>query len=105
MNSGVAALIIPASEESIHCWAVEKSKNGAASQISPRSAMYGQSERFTGWRAAGKRLSVAAPKAMRPKATSAGARCSRPMSISRKDGPQVKTTPASISQSRVEKPT
>ena len=67
--------------------------------------MYGQSERFTGWRAAEKKLSVAAPKAIRPNATSAGARCARLRSISRKDGPQVNTTPASISQSRVEKPT
>ena len=37
--SGVAALIIPASDESIHCWATANNTNGIAIQVTPTSAI------------------------------------------------------------------
>ena len=103
-NRGVAALIMPASEESIHCWAIANSTNGIAIQVTPSATICGQAERGTGPRAAGNAPSVSAPKAIRPNATSAGAKCSSPMSMKRNDAPQVSATPESISQSRVAKP-
>ena len=42
---GVDPLSIPATAESIHCWAIGKMVNGMASQMSPRTAIRGASER------------------------------------------------------------
>ena len=89
-NRGVAALIMPASEESIHCWAIANSTKGIAIQVTPSATICGQAERGTGPRAAGNAPSVSAPKAIRPNATSAGAKCSSPMSMKRNDAPQVR---------------
>jgi hypothetical protein len=47
--------------------------------------------------------SVSAPNAMRPNATSVGAKCSSPMSMNRNEAPQVSATPESISQSAAAK--
>ena len=52
--SGVAALIMPASDESIHCWATANSTNGIAIQVMPTRTTCAQSERGTGARAAGR---------------------------------------------------
>jgi hypothetical protein len=73
-NSGVAALIMPASDESIHCWAIANSTKGIAIQVTASATIWGQAERGTGARAAEKAPSVSAPKAILPNATSAGAK-------------------------------
>ena len=98
-NSGTPPLIIPASEESIHCWATEKSTNGPAIQTSPSSATSGRSERRTPRRAAGTSASVIAPNSTRRKATRPGSKCTRPISMNRKDAPHPNATPATSAQS------
>ncbi len=67
-----------ASDESIHCCATAKQMNGIAIQVTPIAAISGHSERGTGRRAAGMAASARAPKAMRPNATTVGAKCSQP---------------------------
>jgi hypothetical protein len=101
--NGVLALIIAASDESIHCCATANSTNGIAIQVIPTSATCGQSSRGTGARAAGSSDSASAPNAILPNATSVGAKCSRPISTSRNDPPQVTATPTSMPQSRAAK--
>src|SRR5215216_2386424 len=100
VNSGAAALIIPASDESIHCWATEKNMNGNAIQSTPSSAMSGHSERGTARRASAMRTSVTAPKSTRRNATRPGSKLSTPMSMNRNDEPQLNATPPTSSQSR-----
>ena len=99
MKSGAAALIIPASDDSIHCCATENNMNGTAIQITPSSATSGQSARGTARRAPGTSASVRAPKNTRRNATSPGSKWSRPSSMNRKEAPQVSATPASSAQS------
>ena len=99
VKSGAAALIIPASDDSIHCCATENSMNGTAIQITPSSATSGQSERGTGRRAPGTSASVTAPKKTRRNATSPGSKFLSPSSMNRNEAPQVSATPASRAQS------
>jgi hypothetical protein len=88
-NSGMAPLIIPAREESIHCWATAKRVSGIAIQTAPRKAILGKSSRSTRRRAPGTTDRASAPNATRRKATSPGSRSSRPNAIRRKEEPHM----------------
>jgi hypothetical protein len=99
VKSGAPAFSIPASDESIHCWATGKSTNGTAIQTMPKSAIAGQAERGTAPRAAGIVANVATPKASRSNATSSGRKWSTPTSMKRNDEPHSPATDASKTQS------
>ena len=86
---GTAPLSIPASEESIHCCPIGNSSNGAAIQTTPSSATRGRSLRSTGRWDPRNSESVSIPTATRPNATTPGPKCSRPISMNRKDEPHM----------------
>ena len=96
---GMAPLIMPATLESIHCWAIGKSVSGMAIQTVPSRAMRPQSSRSTGWRACRKSASVAVPRPMRARVTTPGANERRPISMNRKDEPQMTAMTARMPQS------
>src|SRR5215211_670743 len=98
-NSGTAPLSIPATDESIHCWAIGNSSSGRPAQMIPSSATRGRSAWSTGRCAAGNSASVATPNARRARATTPGRRVSRPMSMNRNDDPQMRAMPDSSSHS------
>jgi len=83
-------LIIPATDEAIHCWATGKRIIGTPIQMIPRKAIRGRSSRATGERARGNTARAAAPSSTRLIATTPGCRVSSPRSISRNDEPQMR---------------
>lgn len=99
VKSGAAPFNMPASEESIRCWAKGNRRNGTAIQTTPRRAIAGQSEPGRARRAPGTAASVAAPKTSRRSVTSAGSWLSRPIAMNRNDEPHIAATAASSPQS------
>ena len=98
--SGTAPLSMPATDESIHCWASGNSSSGKPAQISPRTATRSRSSRPIGRRAAGISASVATPSPTRASAITPGRKASSPMSINRNEAPQIMATVDSSSHSR-----
>ena len=88
---------MPATLESIHCWAMGSSVRGMAVQTVPSSAIRHRSSRSTGWRERAKSASVAVPRATLASVMTPGGNERRPISMSRKDEPQM----AAIVASRV----
>ena len=97
---GTAPLSMPATEESIHCWATGNRISGSPAQITPRKATRTRSSRPIGRRAAGTSDSAATPSATRATAITPGASASSPMSMNRNDEPQMRAMLASSPHSR-----
>ena len=98
-KSGMAPLSIPATAELIHCWARGNSVNGTATHSSDKVMILARSRAATGRRAAGVAASTAAPSPTRMKVMSPGRKASSPMSIRRKDDPQMPATARNRPQS------
>jgi hypothetical protein len=88
-------LSIPATDESIHCWAMGKSESGMPIQITPRKAIRPRSALSTGLRAAGMKASAAAPNRTRTAVITPGLNDSRAASIKTNDEPQMRAMEAS----------
>ena len=99
---GTPPLIIPASDESIHCCAIGKRRNGTAIQRTPSATIALKSRRSTFVRAALNRASVQAPKTNLSRAINAGSNESSATSIHTNEDPQVSAVPVRSSQSRAE---
>ena len=97
--TGTAPLIIPTTDESIHCCAIGSRLSGIPIHSAPSSAMRGRSARSTAVRAAGRSISANAPSATRASVTTPGSSASSPIAISRNDEPQIAAIAPSSSQS------
>ena len=98
---GTAPLSIPATAESIHCWAIGKRVSGMATQTTARSATRGRSSRRIGVDLA--RGSIAmnrAPKPTLSQVTRPGWNASSPTSMKRNDAPQMRPIDTKRAQSR-----
>ena len=91
---------MPATLEVVHCWAMGNRSSGTAIQTTPRTAMRGQSSRSTRARALEKRASVAAPRPIRASVMTPGSNDRRPISMNRKDEPQMSAMAESSPQSK-----
>jgi len=98
-KTGMAPLIMPVTLEVVHCWAIGKSSNGTAIQMTPSKATRGQSSRSIGARERVKSASVPAPKATRAMVMTPGAKARSPISMNRNDEPQISAMAASRPQS------
>ena len=96
---GTAPLIIPATEESIHCWAIGKSVSGMAIQMIPRAATRARSAGSMGRRARGTSASASIPSAIRASVITPGSNASRPMAMNRNEDPQMSAMPVRRPQS------
>src|SRR4029453_16699895 len=97
--NGTAPFSMPATDESIHCWATGNSSSGRPAQMTPRKTTRGRSSPPIGRRAAGARASAATPRATRATAIPPGGSASSPMSMNRYEDPQMRATLASSSHS------
>src|SRR5215207_8392283 len=97
---GTAPFSMPATEESIHCWATGNSSSGSPAQMTPRKATRTRSCGPIGRRAAGTSDSAATPSATLTSAITPGASASRPTSMNRNDDPQMRAMLASSPHSR-----
>src|SRR5215211_1835089 len=97
---GTAPFSMPATEESIHCWATGNSSSGSPAQMTPRKATRTRSCGPIGRRAAGTSDSAATPSATLARAITPGASASRPTSMNRNDDPQMRAMLASSPHSR-----
>ena len=87
--SGIAPFSIPASDESIHCSAIEKHENGIAIHVAAMKRRRGSSRAGMCRRAAGKMPIASAPKAIRNIVTTDGAKSSSPIAMRRNEQPQI----------------
>ena len=98
---GTAPLSIPATAESIHCWAIGKSVSGIATQTTARSATRGRSSRRIGVDLA--RGIIAMKRAPNPtlsQVTRPGWNASSPTSMKRNEAPQMRPIETKRAQSR-----
>src|SRR5882757_2365758 len=99
VNNGFAPFNIPVSAEETYRSANGNMLSGNAIQNAPSATIFSQSERSTGWRAAGKHKSVRNPTASRTNVTPPGPIAPSASAINRYDAPQINPGSERITQS------